>query len=440
VDRLSPREAAREAPDRIALVTDERSFSYAELWREAERLLPSVAAEPFVPFVAEPRWENVACAWACLEARVPLVPLHPKWTDADRRAAIDGVARAADNAARGIAAVLFSSGTSAAPRGVLLPRDALLASAAAHGQHLPFVEGDRWLLALPFAHVGGLSIITRALFSRTAVVLSGSSDRAAMLNAIGRHQVSLLSLVPTVAQDLLAIDARHVLQAPRAVLIGGARVPAGLRKKLKSAGVRYLATYGMTETCSQIATQSFADAHDAEAESAGQPLAGFDVRIVDGSGTALAAGERGRIEVRGAAVMSGYLGEAARDPGSYLDTRDVGYLDERGRLFVIGRADETIITGGENVFPSEVEAVIGALPGVREVAAFGVPDERWGEVLAVAIVLEPATEIAAIWREARARLASFRVPRRYALVEALPRSPNGKLNRRALVSLRLALV
>ncbi len=138
--------------------------------------------------------------------------------------------------------------------------------------------------------------------------------------------------------------------------------------------------------------------------------------------------------------MKSYLGEAARDLAAFFDTRDVGYLDLEGRLFVVGRADETIITGGENVFPSEVETVIGALPGVREVLAFGVPDERWGEVVAVAMVLEAGTSLADVWREARARLASFRLPRRYVLLQSLPRSANGKLDRRALGSLQLAAV
>ncbi len=438
MDRLSPREAAREAPDAVALVCREQTFSYAELWRAAERLLPEVARERWAPFVAEPRWQSIARVWACLEAGTPMVPLHPRWTAADRAAAVARIEAVGELV--GVAAVLFSSGSSAAPRGVLLARGAFLASAHAHMANIPFQADDRWLLALPFAHVGGLSIITRALVSRTAVVIAESGERSSVLAAIERHRVSLLSLVPTVAHDLLSMGGGHVLAAPRAVLIGGARVPAALRKKLSSEGVRYLATYGMTETCSQIATQSFADAEEVDKESSGRPLSGFELRVVSATGTAVAPGERGRIEVRGRAVMKSYLGEAARDLAAFFDTRDVGYLDLEGRLFVVGRADETIITGGENVFPSEVETVIGALPGVREVLAFGVPDERWGEVVAVAMVLEAGTSLADVWREARARLASFRLPRRYVLLQSLPRSANGKLDRRALGSLQLAAV
>ena len=336
--------------------------------------------------------------------------------------------------------ILFSSGTTSRLRGVLLSRAAFIASAAAHSSNLPFQPSDRWLLALPFAHVGGLSIITRALISRTCVVLIGSSDRAEMLAAIERHSVSLLSLVPTVARDLLKEDRSDVLRTPRAVLLGGARAPLLLRKELKARGVRALASYGMTETCSQIATQGLADADDADSESCGLPLAGFELRIVDDAGASRNAGESGRIQVRGPALMRGYLGQAMLAPRAFFDTRDVGYLDERGHLFVVGRADETIVTGGENVFPAEVEAAMAGLAGVREVAAFGVPDERWGEIVAVALVLEPGADLDAIWQQARARLSSFRRPRRFAVAPSLPRSPNGKIDRRGLLRLPLAEV
>jgi len=481
MDALSPRQAALQAPERLALITDEQRFTFVELWQRAEAMLEALpwrAQALTLAFVAEPRWQTVALVWALLENGIPFVPLHPKWSADDcalaladvarvsartvvrrplpagglvqklERHEIDALGRLARASSRtprrvgsgALASILFSSGTTSRPRGVLLSRAAFIASAAAHSSNLPFQPSDRWLLALPFAHVGGLSIITRALISRTCVVLIGSSDRAEMLAAIERHSVSLLSLVPTVARDLLKEDRSDVLRTPRAVLLGGARAPLLLRKELKARGVRALASYGMTETCSQIATQGLADADDADSESCGLPLAGFELRIVDDAGASRNAGESGRIQVRGPALMRGYLGQAMVAPRAFFDTRDVGYLDERGHLFVVGRADETIVTGGENVFPAEVEAAMAGLAGVREVAAFGVPDERWGEIVAVALVLEPGADLDAIWQQARARLSSFRRPRRFAVAPSLPRSPNGKIDRRGLLRLPLAEV
>jgi O-succinylbenzoic acid--CoA ligase len=338
-------------------------------------------------------------------------------------------------------AILTTSGTTGRPKGVVLSRRAFLASARASEKNLRLDRSDRWLLGLPIAHVGGLSILTRSLLARSAVVVPGEIGRGQRLDAgalarvFEEQRVTLASLVPTQLEWLLEQGSswrppRHL----RAVLLGGAAARPSLLARAAELGVPVLTTYGLTEACSQVTTQVVGTVNRGELGS-GPPMEGVEVRI-----------ENGVIQVRGPTLFDGYTPpplEPVFSDGGWFATNDLGHLDANGNLHVVGRVSDLVITGGENVHPAEVEAVVERCPGIAAACVFGVPDDTWGEILAVAIVAAPGgppsdTELAAF---VRAELSPHRRPRRLAVVDALAATPMGKLDRaetrrRSLGSLR----
>ncbi len=429
---LSVRAAAAEHPDRLALVLPDRRWTFAELAdeiaAEADRLAAAFLASGR-PHILEGSRDvsAVLTVFAALEARVPLLLTHPRWTDLERSRALEasGPARA-DLRGSDVAAFVHTSGSTGVPKAVALSRRAFSASAVASAANLPWRDGDRWLLAMTTAHVGGLSIVTRCLAGRRAVVVAepGRFAPSALLDLVDRHAVTLLSVVPTMLVRLLDhLDARRSSfpGSLRAVLVGGAAVPADLLGRARAAGVAALATYGLTETCSQVATQGPED------DAPGAP-------VLDGVRVET---REGRVFVGGPTLASGVLrgGEIAPivDAHGWYDTGDLGRLED-GRLQVRGRADDRIVTGGENVDPSEVEGALRSLPGVDSAVVFGVPDAEWGEVVSAAIVptsadLDP-DEVAGALRN---RVAGYRLPRRWHVLDALPTTASGKIDRRAVI-------
>jgi O-succinylbenzoic acid--CoA ligase len=433
-----------------------RGRQLAALHREAQRRLA---------FVASPTEDALLTLLAALEVELPLLPLHPRWTAAERdelvatldatlvenlRADVgddgpgdeepgaspdDPRARHAEDAAERARAeiVLATSGSSGAPKGVRLSRASFVASAAAHATNLPFEPEDRWLLAIPFAHAGGLSIVTRCVaLGSTFVLASAASDADALLGAIERDRITLLSVVPTQLARLLAADRHGVLQRLRAILVGGAAFPPELRREASERGLATLATYGLTETASQVATEGLREAGRPDARDSGRPLSSVRLRVVDEDGRTRAPGEVGRIVVCGPMLFSGYVGGPMRHEEEPFDTGDLGLFDEDGRLVVLGRRDDTIVTGGENVHPSELEAALQTLPAVRDAVVFGVPDPVWGEVVAAAIVARSSSTLLEALRRLNGGLATFRRVRRVAFVEALPVDASGKVSRRTV--------
>ncbi|MDT8437073.1 MAG: fatty acid--CoA ligase family protein [Gemmatimonadota bacterium] len=443
---LSVRAAAREAPGEPALCgPGEEVRTWAELAAEAEAHAGAMrasgrgggqgAAATPVEIEATNRPETVTRILAALETERPFVLLHPRWTAAERaerRAAVEAPATGA--------AILFTSGSGGRPRAVELSRDALAAAARASAARLGWRTDDRWLCALPLAHVGGLSILVRCLAARRPVVLVERFRPAEAAGALERHRATLASLVPTMLADLL--DALPGWRPPpwlRAVLLGGAAAPERLWDEGLARGLPLLETYGSTEACSQVAT-----AVPGGPPRDLRPLEGVEVRVRDG-----------RIEVRSPALLTRYLPPGAHpspftDDG-WLRTGDAGRLRGDGTLDVLGRADDVIVTGGEKVTPAEVEAALAALPGVRRAVVVGLPDPRWGEIVAAALERGPgsgaggdtgaggdplparAVEAPADLRAAlESRLAPFRRPRRVLWMDAIPLTPSGKPDRAAV--------
>lgn len=329
--------------------------------------------------------------------------------------------------------IFFTSGTTGRPKGALLTWGNQLASATASTAALGLTERDRWLVAMPLFHVGGLNILHRCALARATVILHERFDPEAVLASMEHEGVTVLSVVPAMLRRMLDLWGDRPLPASvRAILVGGAPIPPDLIERCPVA----LPTYGMTEACSHI-TLLRPGADSVDRASSGTPLYGTDVRIVDEARRALPMGVAGMIEVRSPTVFQGYLKEpeatAAALSDGWLRTGDDGFLDERGCLHMLSRRSDLIISGGENVYPSEIERILDQHPLVYESAVVGADDIRWGQVPVAFVVSHgeaPAeTELQAFVAQ---RLARYKVPRRVIVIEALPRLGSGKVDRQAL--------
>jgi len=429
-DPLSITAAARDAPAATALHVGRERYTFAQLAdlvqaRRAD-LGPELVPGRPVPLVGRNTLERVIALYTLLEARVPVLLLHPKLTTAERAAEIAATERAAGTLAADAAVIMYTSGTTGQARGAVLTRAALLASAQASAANMGWEPDDCWLLAMPIARVGGLSILTRSLIARRAVALAPSFDAALVPAWIEQWRTTLASMVPTM---LALVFERFPDWRPppflRAIQVGGAEAPPRLLKEAARRKVPVVLTYGCTETCSQVVVTPYEQRFNPAPGGAGRPLPGAEVRVVDG-----------RIEVRGPMRMAGYLGAAPLAADAWFDTGDVGMFDAHGGLHVRARRADLIVSGGENVYPAEVERVLEACRGIRAAAVFGVPDETWGQLVAAAFVADgtPPTddELVAFLDH---HLARHKRPRRIAFVPQLPQTGAGKLDRPALAAL-----
>jgi O-succinylbenzoic acid--CoA ligase len=336
------------------------------------------------------------------------------------------------------AVVIYTSGTTSAAKPIELTYGNLLWSALGSAVALGSDSSERWLCALPLSHVGGLSILLRSTIYATTAVLHERFDADAVLHALREQEITLVSLVATTLARLL--DAG--LECPpalRCALTGGGPVPGALVSRAREAGVPVSLTYGLTEACSQVTTTPVA-ALDRVPLNAGPPLFCTRVRIAnglpgaqgescDGQEESCDRGE-GEIFVAGPTVAPGSV-----DRDGWLHTGDLGVVDEDGRLHVTGRKADTIISGGENVAPAEVEAVLEAHPDVLEAAVLGRADERWGEAVTAIVLARPGAvlEVEALRTHCAAALASHKVPKEVSFArEPLPRTRSGKLLRKEL--------
>ncbi|HWO74160.1 MAG TPA: AMP-binding protein, partial [Dehalococcoidia bacterium] len=286
--------------------------------------------------------------------------------------------------------------------------------------------------------VGGLAILLRSVIYGIPAVVHAAFDPARVNRAIDEEGVTIVSVVANMLQRML--DERHDRPFPdslRCLLLGGGPAPEALLRRCAAVKAPVVQTYGLTEAASQVSTLSPEDALR-KLGSAGKPLFGTELRILDDAGRDCPPGVAGEIAVRGPTVTPGYLKDSAATASAlrdgWLHTGDAGYLDAEGYLYVLDRRDDLIISGGENVYPAEVEAVLASHPDVAEAGVFAIADERWGRAPAAAVVLRPG---AAVTAEAligfcRERLARYKTPVRVHVVQTLPRNASGKLLRREL--------
>ena len=423
-DDLSIFAAAVDSPAAQALFVGDERYTFGELadltQARLEVLAPQLQPGCAYPLVGTNSFDTVITIYALLQARVPLLLLHPKSTAAERGAEI--AAAAAAQLPDGAAVLMYTSGTTGRPRGAVLTRAALLASARASSANLGWQPDDCWLLALPLARIGGLSILTRCLAGRRSVALAPGFEATRLPQWIETHRATLVSLVPTMLA--LLFERLPDWRPPpflRAVLVGGAVASPPLLDEAARRRLPVVITYGCTETSSQVVATPYERRYEAAACGAGRPLTGAEVRIVDN-----------RIEVRGPIRMAGYLGEVPLEPDAWFDTGDLGDFDADGFLRLHGRRADLIVSAGENIYPAEVERVLESCPGIRAAAVFGLADPTWGQVVACALVAPQPPDDEALLDFLEARLASHKRPRRIGFVASLPLTAAGKLDRAAL--------
>ncbi|GAB4451177.1 MAG: o-succinylbenzoate--CoA ligase [Anaerolineales bacterium] len=329
--------------------------------------------------------------------------------------------------------IFFTSGTSGFPKGAQLTFDNHHASALASAQRLGVNSRDRWLLNMPLYHIGGMSIVFRAALHGFAIVLHPNFDVEAAHRALTNENITIVSLVPTMLHRLLEKDpAFKPSSSLRVILLGGAGAPVDLLEKALTLNLPLALTYGLTEAASQVATSTPAETR-AKAGSVGKPLPGTTVDIVDESGKSLPRGEIGEIVISGRTVMHGYLD--SKEPPKRFHTGDIGYLDSDGDLWVLTRRTDLIVSGGENVYPEEVERALLKHPSVSEACVVGIPDAEWGQSVAAAVVLREPCSQETLIQFLREQVAGYKVPRRITFVEVLPRTASGKLKRAEIAGL-----
>ena len=454
------REAGVRAGDRVA-VLDRNTPAFLEAYFAAAGLgavlvpLNHRLAVPELAAVLADARAHVLVADRAFEDRVERLPAAGAplratlWTDEHgARGQEPQVATVPEDA---LAHLYYTSGTTGRAKGVMLTHQNVVLHAEAAIAELGLTASDRWAHVAPLFHLAD----AWATFAITAVggthVVVREFEPARVLSAIERERVTVTNLVPTMLGRLVehAPAAARDLSSMRLVLSGGAPIaPALVRRILATFGCEYVQTYGMTET-SPYLTLSLLHPHlralPAEerlryAARTGRPFRGVELEVVDEAGVPVPPDDRtvGEIRVRGATVSPGYwdLPEetAASFRGGWLYTGDLAVVDREGYVDIVDRRKDMIVSGGENVYSTEVENALCEHPGVLEAAAFGVPDPTWGELVQAAVVARPGHVLdpEELARACRSRIAGYKVPRRIHLLDALPRTASGKVEKRRL--------
>jgi O-succinylbenzoic acid--CoA ligase len=482
--------AAASAPTAIAVETQRGSCSYAQLHEHAltgaVELAARGAARGERVAIALPAGLDFAYALhACLLLGAVAVPVDLRLGERERAVVVEGAAVVVDEplraeGARGrkpgaavsgrppgvsggvsqdgrgstgsvhdldaVAAVIHTSGTTSAPKPVELTYGNFLWSALGSAVALGLDPRERWLCNLPLSHVGGLSILIRSAIYATTAVVHERFDAELTLGALQAETqpVTVVSLVATTLGRLLDAGLERP-PALRCALTGGGPVPAALLERARAAGVPVSLTYGLTEACSQVSTLPLAGIWSPSANPptwspSARSASARSLSVRSGSAAATAGpplfctrlrlAADGEIEVAGPTVARGVAGA-----GGWFCTGDLGKLNEDGFLQVTGRKVDTIVSGGENVAPTEVEAVLEEHPDVLEAAVIGRPDERWGEAVTALVVARRGAAVRdeQLREHCAARLAPYKVPKQVAVVAGpLPRTRSGKLLRREL--------
>ncbi|WP_298685816.1 class I adenylate-forming enzyme family protein [uncultured Sphingomonas sp.] len=482
--------AADAEPDRVALTCDGRHWTYGELWNAATGAAAAIADSGATHVALLDTGSEAApiALFGAALAGVPYCPLNYRLADADLgaltariapayivgdtarvaklaadaghtaldRAAFVAAAEAAADPEReanegaedngGIAVQLFTSGTTAAPKAAILAHANLVSYILGTVEFGAADADEAALVSVPPYHIAGIAALLSSIYAMRRIVLLPAFSPEDWIALCTSEACTNAFVVPTMLSrvvETLDAEAAAGLSRLRAIAYGGGRMPTELIARALDLfpDTGFTNAYGLTETSSTVALLGPQEHRDAQVSadpavkarlgSVGKPLPTIELEIRNEDGRVCAAGTPGEIYVRGDQVSGQYRERSALDADGWFPTRDAGYLDAEGYLFLSGRADDVIVRGGENISPGEIEDVLVAHPGISDVAAVGVPSAEWGEVVAVAIACTPdAPDDDAIRALVRERLRSSRVPERIVRVDALPYNEMGKLLRR----------
>jgi O-succinylbenzoic acid--CoA ligase len=432
--------------DSDVVMVGPQTWTRAQVRSEMLALSAQWAADPafhtasLVALDATSTPRTLIALWALVDLGIPFVPMHAAWPESQRRQVLSStgavlLSTAHSNSSHRLVsttahrrrlltpesplAVVFTSGSTGTPKGAILSHRAFVASAVAMQQWLGLRPNEVFFLSLPLAHVGGLAILTRASVLGGSVALptvgnpGDGFDAARFVSNCAASRSTVVSLVPTQLQRICAGG----LRAPpdvEVVLLGGAHSPPQLVRRAIELGWPIHRTYGLTEACSQVATDR---------------VAGADGPLELLPHVAARLANDGRLALRGPALFSGYWGQPPRRADEWFVTSDLAALDGGG-VTPLGRADDVVISGGENIYPEEVDAALTAAPGVAAACSFGRESNEWGQELCAAIVAKPNFDPLGLVAHLRGVLPSFKIPKAWIIVAELPLTPTGKLSRR----------
>jgi len=463
-------EMAASAGDRPAVVAGDRSLSAARLLDLARAAAERFRRYPAVLYLGTNHLAYPVALFGAAIAGVPLVPLNYRLGAEQlsalearhpgalllRQADLDGLVELPAQAAEPaqavappadddpVAVLLYTSGTTAAPKAAVLRHRHLLAYVWNTVEFGSAADADAALVAVPPYHVAGLANLLTNLYAGRRLVYMAAFDAGEWLSTVRRERVTHALLVPTMLARVVAETGGADAGTPtlRSLAYGGARMPRPVLEQALGVfpDVGFVNAYGLTETASSIAVLSPED-HRAALTSAdplvrdrlgsvGRALPGVEFQIRTLDGAPAGPGETGLVFVRGDQISGEYGGHNALDAEGWFATRDRGRLDADGYLFIEGRADDTIIRGGENIAPAEIEDVLLAHPGISEAAVIGVPDPEWGQRLVAVVVGDADADEVKHW--VRERLRSSKTPETIVFRAELPKTETGKLLRRVL--------
>ncbi|WP_207369447.1 o-succinylbenzoate--CoA ligase [Heyndrickxia coagulans] len=468
-------------PNRIALVNQGASLTFAGLYEKAKETAQKLSgcgmqAEDTAAVLLNSRAETVVILHALQQLRVRTLFLNHRLTPAEMQyqltdsgakwliteksfrekaevlsetatviqsEALDDLPAAAyeeraEFALEDVCSIMYTSGTTGKPKGVLQTYGNHWWSAAGSALNLGVREDDTWLCAVPLFHISGFSILMRSVFYGMTVYLMEKFDEKETAKLLKSGRITTMSVVANMLQRLLR-ELGHDSLHPnfRCLLLGGGPAPRPLLEACAEKNIPVFQSYGMTETASQIVTLAPEDSLR-KIGSAGKPLFPAQIRIVS-DGKVCGPFEHGEIAVKGPNVTIGYLNRPDANRKSFREgwffTGDIGYLDDEGFLYVLDRRSDLIISGGENIYPAEIEEVLLAHPDILEAGVIGVEDEKWGQVPAAFIVTKRAVREKELQAFCETRLAKFKIPKKVYAVPALPRNASNKLVRRKLLEL-----
>jgi acyl-CoA synthetase (AMP-forming)/AMP-acid ligase II len=448
-------EMVASAGDRVVVTAENRSLTTMELLDLARSAAGRFRGYTAVLYPGTNHLAYPVALFGAALAGVPFVPLNYRLSERrladliahhpgalvlrDLDALLDGTPAPveAPQDRDAVAALIYTSGTTAEPKAAVLRHRHLLAYVFNTLEFASAEPADAALVSVPPYHIAGLTNLLSNLYTGRRVVYLPAFDAADWLDTVRRERITHAMLVPTMLARIVAAVDGDDADTPtlRGLAYGGARTPRPVLERALHlfSHTGFVNAYGLTETASSIAVLGPEEHREGDRlGSVGRALPGVEIQIRRENGEPAATGETGLVFVRGEQISGEYGGRSVLDAEGWFSTRDNGRLDDGGYLFIEGRADDTIIRGGENIAPAEIEDVLVACPGIVEAAVVGVPDPEWGQRLVAVVVGEGEPEDVREW--VRARLRSSKTPDAVVFRAELPRTETGKLLRRTLLA------